>query len=855
MKVMYTQIVIAACLSLLFLPRTFAEVLTVSPLFGVDGRGSGVFDPTSTDSPTAGGPTLPSSPASAFRTLAAALVSAKDGDDLLLRDGRGLTLTSSIVEGKSLNIEGEHELVEIECKGIGPHLYFGRSAEELLAEGKTGVFNSTSSHLTLSVLTLRGCAVEVKDTFITITQVRFLPRILSSGREVIGPGPALLVTAVREKLTTAVVVTDSVFDYYRVQRRGLAGVEAGAIAVEGFVNVSLSSTSFLRNGGGGLKVRGSRDVQIRDCLFQNNSNNEAGGGASITGTATATVLNSRFFSNSGSSGGALSLTSTSLYPTTVSNCTFSLNRASVEGGAVQTGVRQSVNITSSRFVFNSAVEEGGAISGRKSGAEDGRYVYRPGPLSAQGDLSISSSPFEGVLFASHLTFVGNTAKKRGVVSSLRWLAAVLNGNATQRDGRLAGWTIPPSPLKPSLSTGSEWCGGRGGLASEEEDGKMQCVCDTPFRMSSRTKLGEVSRLRAQAGTVEDGELIPVAIPDECSIRCPTTPDGKVCGGHGVCKQWGVTEATCECVPPYLTKYCNETCPLGVAVDGTSAKPVECGGVGTCTKKGGRVGCVCPVGYAGDACDRKWLFVRGTARNETAPVYVRLGTKVVYESAGRGLHVVVFNSTTFHIIRSGVFDTFARPSDEDTGWLFSYHEARQLAAMLRQLHLLNATYEKRAYSASNCTPSCFDQSFVEERPDAIVVVASYGGWAAEMTADAIAELDRIGGVNMTNVTAGDYVESSAKQLYNSTGPPFALLSAIGIPAGGGLQVAQANPLTGNPHAEVYVQLQRDTTTRNLYPVSGTEVESTKASHLPISGCQWYGWDDCNQQSFFFPRPPP
>ena len=78
--------------------------------------------------------------------------------------------------------------------------------------------------------------------------------------------------------------------------------------------------------------------------------------------------------------------------------------------------------------------------------------------------------------------------------------------------------------------------------------------------------------------------------DKCQWGCPTTSEGAVCSGHGLCTELA---AGCVCFEGYGGHDCSRGCPLH--------RGLVCSGHGTCSSGVGDGRCVCDRGYGGADC--------------------------------------------------------------------------------------------------------------------------------------------------------------------------------------------------------------------------------------------------------------
>ena len=71
---------------------------------------------------------------------------------------------------------------------------------------------------------------------------------------------------------------------------------------------------------------------------------------------------------------------------------------------------------------------------------------------------------------------------------------------------------------------------------------------------------------------------------DCTSKCPTSPDGLVCGGNGECVD-NHGSVSCQCKPGFLGKTCEFTCP---------GEKQDCSSHGQCQMNADGTAAVCSV---------------------------------------------------------------------------------------------------------------------------------------------------------------------------------------------------------------------------------------------------------------------
>lgn len=84
--------------------------------------------------------------------------------------------------------------------------------------------------------------------------------------------------------------------------------------------------------------------------------------------------------------------------------------------------------------------------------------------------------------------------------------------------------------------------------------------------------------------------------EECN-PCPVGPNGKVCSGTGWCHSGIKGDGNCDCSDGWAGETCEKACPL--LLEDETGQGLICGGVGRCDQLSGT--CICPTGYYGDRC--------------------------------------------------------------------------------------------------------------------------------------------------------------------------------------------------------------------------------------------------------------
>ena len=172
----------------------------------------------------------------------------------------------------------------------------------------------------------------------------------------------------------------------------------------------------------------------------------------------------------------------------------------------------------------------------------------------------------------------------------------------------AGWSGPQCTLQCLAGGGGAACSGAGRClngfcscdpgrcgalcAENRTDCSGDCLAGTPTGPGGAVCSGRgdcvATPLGAGACNCHEGYAGPA-----CALECPGAAAGAACAGHGVC---GLHDGACVCYPGFATADCSRECPM--------AQGRVCGGHGVCRWGAEADGaCLCDDGYAGSACDR------------------------------------------------------------------------------------------------------------------------------------------------------------------------------------------------------------------------------------------------------------
>jgi predicted outer membrane repeat protein len=278
-----------------------------------------------------------------------------------------------------------------------------------------------------------------------------------------------------------------------IKNKGMSAVFATGKAL---FSSSRFESNTAQQRGGAINLATLQPVDIRDCLFLNNSIYEDIGGA-VLGVNNMVFTNCSFISNSASSsGGAVAVVGGTL---TVTDCRFTGNRA-FSAGAIMSYLSTFTTITASIFDSNFALDSGGAFYGF--------------PRS--------------VAVISNSTFIGNRANAGA--------ALYTKSNVTVTDcvfDRQAAVTV--------------------GAAIEGSDGSDVTVSNTTFTYGTATSgaaIYSVNKLSVANCTFDNhkatvaGGAIYSAIGSNTTIRSSTFTSGTAASGAAVYSQSVMTIDSC-----------------------------------------------------------------------------------------------------------------------------------------------------------------------------------------------------------------------------------------------------------------------------------------------------------------------
>ncbi|MGV3761914.1 right-handed parallel beta-helix repeat-containing protein, partial [Parapedobacter sp.] len=292
-------------------------------------------------------------------SLADALADASDGDELWLRNGvYDITTTLSVTQ--SLAINGGYT-------GVGPSRDIDNSASVLDGGGITQIMEIDAEGVEIDGLVfLEGFAatgVHVNDgsgggaIYVSSNNVTITNSIFRNNVSAhrIGSGAIYLWSC------DDIQITDCLFENNRVveNRSTVGNMGGGAIHIRFGKNTRLTNTTFKNNYSryaGGAIHDWAENTQFENCVFENNESDGNGGGLFIR--SDSTTFNSCLFEgNQAVDGGGAYLSNDN---SRFTNSIFRNNEASNNGGGIATNFG-GIEITTSRFEGNRSLGNGGAI--------------------------------------------------------------------------------------------------------------------------------------------------------------------------------------------------------------------------------------------------------------------------------------------------------------------------------------------------------------------------------------------------------------------------------------------------------------------------------------------------------------
>ena len=420
----------------------------------------------------------------------------------------------------------------------------------------------------------------------------------------------------------AVTVSDSVFSFCRSSLGG--GAVALGYASHGWFN----GVRFLNNTstrGGAVLTLMPGDFRFVNCEFSGNIADE-GGAVFTTDVSNPVFISSDFYSQLSVRGGVVSADGQST--PSFHDCAFVHNHAD-DGGVSLSSEQARPTFTVCTFQNNTATGKGGVLYSEGSSmpsVENSSIWFNQAGVAA----AFYSASFESILATNN---------------EFRYNRAVQG----PRD-------IVPADLDQEIfdpANNNTVCRNRGVRGSDQA---WKCVCMEPYR----------------------GE--------ECEITCPgfNSTDDSVCSGHGVCNHMGsdqdqecvwsggrrwmchpVARASCTCAFGYSGRECESQCPGMYRMDKDDVVTHQvCTGHGSCILNNGSLGCACDFGWGGDDCSELRLYVASSGGIDSGRRIVRLGDKILVNSAEPGLHLLAINRTNHAVVWDRNYDVASvstRPS--------------------------------------------------------------------------------------------------------------------------------------------------------------------------------------------------